>query len=329
MSSGTGSNYPAPVVAGESAGINQAFQPFPYPGTTAAANAALSGIQNEVNPAAVSSLTNAGLGAIGYGQSLPGQLAPIANQGLAAGQNVYAQGQQQYNTLSPYVSKALQAGFDPQNALFNQLFGQQQQQTLGANAQSGVGQSPYGAGLVAQGDQNFDINWQNQQLARQAMGAQTAEGLSSTAIGDAASGANALNAGINAYDTTTSLGISGLEGLLGAGGNAIAQATGLNAQQVAQYLAYLNASTNNASAATGAQLNALNVGNNIYGTTNQGNLAAQQQLNQGLGGLGSLGGTLIGNNLGGISSGLSGLFSGGAGVGSLVDDAALGTTFLA
>lgn len=330
MSSGTGSNYPAPVVAGESAGINQAFQPFPYPGTTTAANAALSGIQNEVNPATTSALTNAGLGAIQAGQALPGQLAPIAQQGLqggtniyntltsqagapiAAGNQVYAQGQQQYGMLSPYVSQALQAGFDPQNALYNQQYNLQQQQQQASNAQSGVGQSPYAAGLTAQGDQNFNINWQNQQLARQAQAAQTAEGLSSTAMGDAATGANALNAGYNtatgmdtaainallggisSYDTTTGLGISGLEGLLGTGGNAIAQATGLDANQVSQYLAYLQGSTNAGSAATGAQLNALNVGNNIYGTTNQGNLAQQQLLTQSLGGLGSLGGTLGG-----------------------------------
>ena len=52
MSSGTGSNYPAPVVAGQSAGINQAFQPFPYPNTTQAANNAYSGIPGDMGTAA-------------------------------------------------------------------------------------------------------------------------------------------------------------------------------------------------------------------------------------------------------------------------------------
>jgi hypothetical protein len=280
MSSGTGSNYPAPVVAGESAGINQAFQPFPYPNATQAASNAFSGIQGLVNPTAVSGLNNAASQAIGYGQSLPGQLAPVAQQGLAAGT-------QQYSTLAPYVGQALQAGFDPQNQLYNQLFGQQQQQNLASQAMAGVGGSPYGAGLTAQGNQNFDINWQNQQLARQAQGAQTAEGLSSTAMGD-------LTSGINNYLGATGLGISGMEGLLSTGGNLATQAQGLSQQQISDYLAYLSGNTANASAATGAQLGALNAGTSLYGATNQGNLAQQQLTNQSLGGLGQLGGTLGG-----------------------------------
>src|SRR5271166_4711540 len=374
---GTGSNYPAAVVAGENSGINQAFQPFPYPNTTGAANNAYSGIAGDTNPAGQSALNSAGLGAINYGQQLPGQLAPVAQQGLTAGTNIYnslsgqAQvpiqagqstynnlvgqagtvmnagnnvsnflnqesaipadaGQVQYNALAPYVTQALQQGFDPQNALYNQQYNLQQQQNMASQAMSGVGQSPYAAGLTAQGNQNFDIAWQQSQLAREAQAAQTAGGLSSTAIGDAATGSNALNqgyqtgtamdtaasnalnagyatglanvqggmadlsSGIANYQGLTGLGISGLEGLLGAGGNALTQASGMNAQQVAQYLAYLQGSTYNAAAATGAQLGSLQQGTNLYGATNQGNLAQQQQVNNALGGLGSLAGTLGG-----------------------------------
>ena len=47
-------------------------------------------------------------------------------------------------------------------------------------------------------------------------------------------------------------------------------------------------------AATDGQLGALQQGTNLFGATNQGNLAQQQQTNQALGGLGSLGGTLGG-----------------------------------
>src|SRR5208282_2897249 len=80
-----------------------------------------------------------------------------------------------------------------------------------------------------------------------------------------------LSQGISDYSGITGLGISGLEGLLGAGGNALTQATGMNAQQVAQYLAYLQGSTQNAAAATSGQLGALNAGTNLYGATNTGN----------------------------------------------------------
>src|SRR5271166_5997941 len=388
---GTGSNYPAAVVAGENSGINQAFQPFPYPNTTGAANNAYSGIAGDTNPAGQSALNSAGLGAINYGQQLPGQLAPVAQQGLTAGTNIYnslsgqAQvpiqagqstynnlvgqagtvmnagnnvsnflnqesaipadaGQAQYNALAPYVTQALQQGFDPQNALYNQQYNLQQQQNMASQAMSGVGQSPYAAGLTAQGDQNFNIAWQQSQLAREAQAAQTAGGLSSTAMNDLNSGynqatnmilggnqalnnsyqtgsnmelggANALNAGyttganldtaamnalssgISDYSGITGLGISGMEGLIGTGGNALTQATGMNAQQVAQYLAYLQGSTYNAAAATGAQLGSLQQGTNLYGATNQGNLAQQQQVNNALGGLGTFAGSTGGSNL--------------------------------
>src|SRR5271155_4486730 len=100
MPSGTGSNYPAAVVSGENTGINQAFQPFPYPNTTQAANNAYSGIAGDTNPAGQSALQNAGTSAINYGQQLPGQLAPVAQQGLTAGT-------QAYNTLNSYAAPAI------------------------------------------------------------------------------------------------------------------------------------------------------------------------------------------------------------------------------
>src|SRR5208282_6339349 len=120
-----------------------------------------------------------------------------------------------------------------------------------------------------------------------------------------------LSQGISDYSGLTSLGISGLEGLLGAGGNALTQATGMNAQQVAQYLAYLQGSTSNAAAATGAQLGSLQAGTNLYGATNTGNLAQTAQINSALGGLGTFAGSTGGSNLlGGLASGLGSIGSG-------------------
>src|SRR5271157_115171 len=111
MSSGTGSNYPAAGVSGENAGINQAFQPFPYPNTTSAANNAYSGIAGDTSPAGQSALTYGGLGAINYGNSLPGTVGPMANQAYQAGLGDYNfltsqwnapvnEGQALYNTLA-------------------------------------------------------------------------------------------------------------------------------------------------------------------------------------------------------------------------------------
>lgn len=255
MSSGPSQqNYPAQVVAGESAGSNQAFQPFPYPNTTQAANNAFSGIGNVIPQQGISGL-NAQTNKLPY----------LADR-------VYGMGEEQYGALAPYVTKALQAGFDPQNQLFNQLFNQQQQQNLASQAMAGVGQSPYAAGLTAQGNQNFDINWQNQQLARQAQGAQTAEGLSGAAM-------NAVNQGFGA-ETTAQQALS----------NALGQIAGIQNIPIQDYLAYLQGSSNNAYNAIASQLGALQAGTGIYNANNTSQNANQQFLNSGLSGLGKAAG---------------------------------------
>jgi len=109
---------------------------------------------------------------------IAGQVQPF---GTAVGQQAQA-----------YIPQALAQGFDPQQALYNQKFQQQLDQSQAVNAQSGVAGTPYGAALTQQGNQNFDIAWQAQQLANQAQGAQTASNLS-------AMGLNALNAPIQDY----------------------------------------------------------------------------------------------------------------------------------
>jgi hypothetical protein len=64
----------------------------------------------------------------------------------------------------------LNTAFDPQKALYNQLAQNNSDQTNVAEAQRGVTMSPYGAGVANQSRQNFDINWQNNQLQRQTEG---------------------------------------------------------------------------------------------------------------------------------------------------------------
>lgn len=127
---------------------------------------------------------NANLAA-GLYSNLPGLLQQQAQGAygtqqslLGAGQNLLNAGQQVYNTA-----------FDPQNALFNQLSNQQQQQSGATNSMYGLGSSAAGAGVANQNQQNFDINWQNQQLQRQSTGLQALQGATSgygTAAGQAA-----------------------------------------------------------------------------------------------------------------------------------------------
>ena len=93
-------------------------------------------------------------------------LAPMAASGA---QSLYASGQ---NAL-PYGAQALATAFDPQNALYNRTQQQVTDQTQAALASAGLGSSPYGAGVAGQTASNFNIDWQNAQLQRQAQGAQT------------------------------------------------------------------------------------------------------------------------------------------------------------
>ncbi len=78
------------------------------------------------------------------------------------------------NQISGAVSPLLQSGFDPQAALFNRSRDQLMDQTHAVNAMSGLAGTPYGASVESNALGNFDINWQNQQLARQAQAAQAA-----------------------------------------------------------------------------------------------------------------------------------------------------------
>ena len=87
-------------------------------------------------------------------------------------------------TGTPYAQQALQTGFDPQNALYNRTQQQVQDQANAINAMYGLSSSPYGAGVANQANTNFNIDWQNNQLARQGQAAQTYGNLSQTAAGD-------------------------------------------------------------------------------------------------------------------------------------------------
>lgn len=174
-------------------------------------------------------------------------LAALSTQAGAAGQQAYgtamAGGINAYNTANSYIPatsnpeliaglQTLQTGFDPQNALYNQQQQQNLDQQNAIQSMNGTAGSPYGAGLTSQSNQNFNINWQQQQLARQIAALGAFDSAASTSAGNVANltntatgalnngintGTGALNAGINtegsAATTASNLGTAGLNTL--------------------------------------------------------------------------------------------------------------------
>ena len=65
-----------------------------------------------------------------------------------------------------------QTALDPQNALFNRTAQQMQDFNRAGTSARGLGTTPYAAGLENDSMRNFLIDWQNQQLGRQATGLQ-------------------------------------------------------------------------------------------------------------------------------------------------------------
>jgi hypothetical protein len=74
------------------------------------------------------------------------------------------------SSLGQYNPAIAQTAFDPQNALYNRTQGQVTDQANATNAASGLAGSPFGAGAVNQANENFNIDWQNNQQQRQNAG---------------------------------------------------------------------------------------------------------------------------------------------------------------
>lgn len=94
-----------------------------------------------------------------------GTLAPMLQRGAAS---LTGLGQ----SATPYGQQILQTGFDPQKALYDRTLQQTTDQSNAINAMYGLGSSPAGAGLTQKAVSDFNINWQNEQLKRQAEAAQ-------------------------------------------------------------------------------------------------------------------------------------------------------------
>ena len=127
--------------------------------------------------------------ALGGAQAASGLGANAAYTGFNTGAGQIGTG----NSLVPYAQNILQTGVDPMQNVYNQQYALNQNQANVQNAMSGVANTPYGAGVTNQADQNFNINWQNNLLNRQTQAAQAAGALDTAAGGLQTSGVNLMN----------------------------------------------------------------------------------------------------------------------------------------
>jgi hypothetical protein len=252
-----------------------------------------------------------------------GQIVPAAQQAqqyaqstvLPAEQAAAASLQSYGQQAMPYAQQALAAGFDPQNALYNQQYQRMLDQQNAINAMSGMSGSAYGAGLTGQAAQDFNTSWEANQQARQAAGAATAGSIENQA-GQAMTGASQL-------------GNQAIQGTVGAGQLPYAAANvapaanlsalGMAGQTTQSVLAPAMNVQQSAGNYMGLGTNASQQYNNAVNANFADQMAAynaQQAANSSMmGGIGSLGGQLFGAQGifgGGQSGGAgSGLFSNG------------------
>ena len=103
------------------------------------------------------------------GQALQGAQQAGQMATGAAGQ-AYGSGQSLLNAQN----QILQSSMDPQQALYNQLLQQTTDQTRAGETARGLAMSPVGSQIESNALNQFNIDWQNQQLNRQIAGANAA-----------------------------------------------------------------------------------------------------------------------------------------------------------
>jgi hypothetical protein len=167
------------------------------------------------------------------------------------------------------VQQLMNLGFDPQSSLYNYTQNLNQQQNLAALSQSGVANTPYGQGVNAMANNQFNMNWENNQLGRASQAAGAAGGLLNNIGSNVAGGTSLMQQGAatpyNAYSGINSNALSALT----AGTNAGNSASQIPQQQISDYLQYLQGGT-------GQQQTNINQQNATF--------QQQQQLGQQLGG---------------------------------------------
>lgn len=219
------------------------------------------------------------------------------------------------SSLLPATGQILNTAFDPQQALYQKTVQQTTDAANVNNAQSGTTGSPYGASVANNANQNFNIDWQAQQLANQIAG-----------LG--AAGAGVTNAA-NGATSAANLGATGAQDIANAGAipyNAQQTITGDQSAALQTLLQVLGNS--GAGAWNTADLNAmmsyLGLGASQSDIQAQINQQAQQNAQSGIGSLlgsvlgagtslingpsaflnlgGSVGSSVAGSNLGNIGT---------------------------
>ena len=187
----------------------------------------------------------------GYGNTIAGYGNQVAGHGYESLPAAY----QAMNADYGMAGQIYNTAFDPQQALYNRTQQQVSDQTNAQLAARGIEMGGVGVGIAGQSANNFNIDWQNQQLARQAQGGQAAQGL--------------YSAGLGGLDQALSTGASTMT----AAGNMQNQAGNLYNEGNQAYLSGLGTAgqlTNSASNTLGNGVNALNAGaeglGNMYRT---------------------------------------------------------------
>lgn len=218
-------------------------------------------------------------------------LNDILPQSQAATQGLYnqaGQSNQNYQSLMDYQkgqlgnisqsqgnlygagNQVLQTSQDPQNALYNRTAQQLTDQTRAAQYARGIQSSPLGASVESNALGNFNIDWQNQQLARQTQGLSAAQGAYGSAQGLGNSYTNTqagLQSGQNQqYEGLTNAAQSNALNYVGAIGAANGQATS-NINNATQ--GFFNTGNQGAQATYGAGQSGLGAYQQNYANQNQ------------------------------------------------------------
>jgi hypothetical protein len=201
-------------------------------------------------------------------QSGANAISPVATAG---GAQQFGAGSSLINGTQGDLSaanSALNTAFDPQNALYAQQYQQNNDAINASLASRGLATTPYGAGVQNTSDQQFNTNWLQTQLARQATGAQTASTLQGAAGTGATTGAGLQTTGLNTmlqgaslpFSTAQTIGTDQQQALTALGAQGTTATT--NAQsQIADFLQYLglgNAATSTNNSIFGNQITAQN-----------------------------------------------------------------------
>jgi len=170
--------------------------------------------------------TSAGVGASNTSNALAGAAAGYAPTAVGQANGVYDAGAsylpqimaaygQNAQTANSLIPSLVQSGYDPQSALYNQQLQTATDTSKAQSAAAGLAGSPFAAGQASDAATNFNLNWQNQQQARQLAGATGIEGLLGSSNSSLGGATSALTGVGGLMDSASSTGVNNLATLLG------------------------------------------------------------------------------------------------------------------